>query len=156
PRQKTTDGFPRSPMPDSFGALLADYFADPVFQDKASSTKKIYRLILEPIGEKYGALPAAQLGRKQIKEGLGRAREPAAWPTCSSRCCEPCSSTRSKRAIASTIRQPTSPCGSWASTALGWTKSALSSRLIGPLARCDGAPTCWRGTPDNAAVTLPV
>jgi len=121
----------RTLSPGSFGALLGDYFADAVLQNKAPSTKKIYRLILEPIGEKYGALPVAQLERDKIKERFAARADTPGMANMFIKVLRHCSSTQSKRAIAATIRRAISPCGSWVSIAHGKT---MMRQVRGPLA----------------------
>jgi integrase len=67
----TAPSSPTKPMdqaPRSFGALAAEYFADKeAFGQKSKNTRRIYRIILEPLVELHGNKPVALLERRHVK-----------------------------------------------------------------------------------------
>ncbi len=54
--------------PGSFGALALDYLASPEFLGTKPNTRRIYRLILEPLAERHGHKPVAGLERRHVKK----------------------------------------------------------------------------------------
>jgi integrase len=71
-----TDG-PRAYGPGSFGALLTDYLASPKFLNRAASTQRVYRLVLERLAEEHGHKPIALLQHQHINAWfMARAHTP--------------------------------------------------------------------------------
>ena len=57
-----------NPLPGSFGALVAEYLASKEeFGAKKPNTKRMYRMVLEPLAEVHGHKPVALLERRHVK-----------------------------------------------------------------------------------------
>ena len=52
----------------SLGAVIAEFFADPIeFGETKPNTQRMYRIVLEPLAERYGRLPVAGIERRHVK-----------------------------------------------------------------------------------------
>lgn len=72
---------PRRPA-GSFGALVAAYFASPAFAEKAPSTRREYRRVLEALAAEHGDKPVAMLEGRNVRALRdARAETPAAANT---------------------------------------------------------------------------